>query len=204
MITISSLRGLAKLIALTFTFLLTPAGPALTQAKTTLAGMVIDDSGAVIARASIAAINDETHLVFTTTTDLTGHYQITDLPVGRYTVKANVSGFETSERTGVQLTTSESTELTFTMHIGGGPVGEIHFKIQTPSGTIIPGATIEVSAVATGATWHGTSDPNGEYVLSEMPCVDYDVKVSASNGRHSRRRIHVNKGLSRINRIVLQ
>lgn len=138
------------------------------------------------------------------TTDSTGHYELLNLPTGKYSVRASVAGFATSEKTGVDLTRDHSLPLTFVIPIGDIPLGEIHVRVQTSSGAAVAGTAINISAVRTGSSWQGKSDTNGEYQFPGMPCVDYDVRVSTLDGKHGTRRIHVNAGASLITRIVLQ
>jgi hypothetical protein len=64
----------------------------------TLEGRVMDSSGGVIPGAQITAKNSETGLVRTTETNQDGFYQLTFLPVGSYTVKAEAAGFAAKER----------------------------------------------------------------------------------------------------------
>jgi hypothetical protein len=184
--------------------LLNPAIPGLAQTKVTLSGTVEDDSGGVIPTASIAATNLETHKVFHATTDSTGQYRIQDLPAGKYTVSASKTGFQRSDKTGVGLHPNAATQVNFVMRFGNSPLGKIDAKIRNSSGTVVSGVTIDLTAVATGAVWQGTSDSNGEYQFSGMPCVEFDVQVTAPNGAHANRHIHLNAGAPLVMSIVLQ
>ena len=204
MISFMKLRELTKRTVFVVSILLVAAMSGVAQTTTSLSGTIVDNTGAVIPAASVTAINDETHQAYSSKSNAEGSYLISDLPIGQYTVRASVTGFKTTEKTGVQLRPSQATQLNFVIAVGDGQVGEIHLKIKTSRGTSVVVATVDVSAVATGATWHGTSDSNGEYQLTEMPCVDYDVQVNAPNSKPFKRRIHVHPGAAQITSVVLQ
>src|SRR5438067_920214 len=56
-------------------------------------GNVVDETKAVLPGTMITAINEETGLTRTTTTDERGYYRISALPPGRYRVSAELTGF---------------------------------------------------------------------------------------------------------------
>jgi hypothetical protein len=62
-------------------------------ASATIQGTVIDNSGAVVAGAQVAAKNKATAVSRTTTTSDQGYYQFELLPVGTYTVTITKNGF---------------------------------------------------------------------------------------------------------------
>lgn len=64
----------------------------------TLEGHVKDATGAVIPGARVTVANDETGLKRTAETNSTGYYQVTFLPVGPYTVTAELTGMATQKR----------------------------------------------------------------------------------------------------------
>jgi hypothetical protein len=73
--------------------------PAFSQTVTgTLEGHVKDSSGAVISGARISARNLENGLTRSTETNSEGFYQLMFLPVGGYTIAAEMSGFATTRR----------------------------------------------------------------------------------------------------------
>jgi len=77
--------------------LLLIAGGFAVQGQTTsgrISGAVRDKSGAVIANASVTVTNPATNLVRTATTDESGFYTVTNLPVGAYTVSVEQPGFK--------------------------------------------------------------------------------------------------------------
>ena len=74
--------------------LILSTGIALAQTSTaSLFGIARDSSGAVIPGAAATATNTGTTFTRTATTDGTGAYLITNLPVGAYTLTVEKAGF---------------------------------------------------------------------------------------------------------------
>src|SRR5580704_13687803 len=69
-----------------------------------LTGTVFDSSGAAIPGASVAALNDATGVKAATLANASGVYRFTNLPIGRYTVIATMSGFSTDQLKNVDIT----------------------------------------------------------------------------------------------------
>jgi hypothetical protein len=77
-------------------------------------GRVADNSGAVLARASVTATNTDTGLSRSTTSDDTGQYKIASLPVGNYKVEVKAGTFRTQSRT-IVLSIGDSATLDFSL-----------------------------------------------------------------------------------------
>src|SRR5664279_1832269 len=58
-----------------------------------IVGTVSDPSGAVVAGATVTVTNSGTGAARQTSTDKQGHYQVLELPIGRYEVAAEAAGF---------------------------------------------------------------------------------------------------------------
>ena len=69
----------------------------------TINGTVTDPSGAVVPGAKVTAIDSATAAVRTTISSGAGEFAFTDLPLSSYNVKAEATGFQATEVTGVQL-----------------------------------------------------------------------------------------------------
>ena len=65
-------------------------------------GTVKDSSGAAIAGATVTVTETATNRTLETKTQANGFYQIFNLPIGFYTVKATHEGFETTRNQGNQ------------------------------------------------------------------------------------------------------
>src|ERR1700690_558782 len=69
----------------------------------TILGTVTDAQGAVVSGARVTVKNVATGLERTTETSADGSYALPELPIGTYTVKVVLTGFQTFETTGVTV-----------------------------------------------------------------------------------------------------
>ena len=95
------------------------AGNASAQTTSTLTGRVTDPSGAVLPGVTLTARNIETGVVRSVVTGTDGRYAFGLLPVGRYELRAELSGFRPLVRPDVQTAIAETTVLDFEMQVGG-------------------------------------------------------------------------------------
>src|SRR6266566_8579939 len=84
----------------------------------TIVGTVTDPSGSVIANVRITVTHVETNLTHTFATNEAGQYVAVDLPVGRYNIKAEASGFKVAEQKGLVLQVGDRTRVDFQMSLG--------------------------------------------------------------------------------------
>ena len=119
----------------------------------TLFGNVQDSSGASIPDARVTARNASTGFERTVTTDQTGAYLITNLPVGQYSLIIEREGFRRFIQEGITITVNENARVDATLSVG--QVTE----------------SVTVTAVATGVDTRSSS--MGEVVdrirLQELP-----------------------------------
>jgi len=95
------------------------AGIGLSQVTTaTLYGIVQDQSGSVIAGAQITLTHEATAAVRQTTTDETGEFVLTALPVGAYALKIEKRGFKAYVRTRIELAASQNVRQTHALEVG--------------------------------------------------------------------------------------
>ena len=73
-----------------------------------LAGTVTDPTGAVVPNVTVTATNSDTGQVRTAKTGGDGVYSLSLLPPGTYKVNFAVSGFRTSEISGVKINVTET------------------------------------------------------------------------------------------------
>lgn len=83
-----------------------------------ISGYVRDSSEAVISGATITAINAGTADKRSTTTNVNGYYVFPNLPVGKYTISAEVAGFKKTLETGVNLDSASKVNVDLTMTVG--------------------------------------------------------------------------------------
>jgi Carboxypeptidase regulatory-like domain len=105
-------------------------------------GRVTDSSGAVLPGATISIVNTGTGLTITLVTDDNGTYTATNLPVGNYTVSAELEGFRRAQRTGVQL--SADGRLSADFMLGVGQLSE-SVQVQAVTGEAVNRTSGEVA-----------------------------------------------------------
>ena len=96
------------------------ASPAWTQERFSgLTGSVKDASGAVLPGATVTITNKETGKVYTAVTGADGVYRVLDLEPGRYAVKFDLSGFQSSETPDVVLLLGKTLAVDSSLKVGG-------------------------------------------------------------------------------------
>ena len=83
-----------------------------------ITGVVTDSSGAVVAGAKVTATNQATNTTRSVTTDSSGFYAITNLPVGDYSVAAEARGFARQVRSGYSLSADARLTADFALRPG--------------------------------------------------------------------------------------
>src|SRR5207245_11779476 len=78
---------------------------------------VLDERGAALPAATITATNVDTGTMRTTTTSSAGTYVMPALPVGTYTIKAEMAGFATVVKEGIRLAVGQSAALDFSLKL---------------------------------------------------------------------------------------
>ena len=105
--------------SLAIALMLILAGIGLSQVTTaTLYGIVQDQSGSVIAGAQITLTHEATAALRQTTTDETGEFVLTALPVGAYALKIEKRGFKAYVRTRIELAASQNVRQTHALEVG--------------------------------------------------------------------------------------
>ena len=84
----------------------------------TIFGSVSDASGGMVAGATIRAVNMETGGIHSATTDAQGAYLFPSLPVGRYRVEAEASGFKRVLREGISVALNQNARVDFALEAG--------------------------------------------------------------------------------------
>lgn len=89
-----------------------------TGGRGSISGTVTDPSGAVLTGVSVTALNTNTGLSITVTTNGSGTYVIPLLPTGTYTVNFQKEGFKTESRTDLVLVADESASENVALAVG--------------------------------------------------------------------------------------
>ena len=111
-------RSAAQLCLLTLCVLACAVPLAAQQTLGSINGTVKDSSGAAIAGATVTVTETATNRTLETKTQANGFYQIFNLPIGSYTVKATHEGFESAEAKGITVQEASATTLNLTLNVG--------------------------------------------------------------------------------------
>ena len=95
-----------------------PAAHAQAQTAGEITGQVLDPSKAAISNAAVTATNSATGAVRKAQTDSQGHYALTNLPVGTYSITVEHEGFQQLKQTGVMLNVATTVTLNLTLTLG--------------------------------------------------------------------------------------
>ena len=83
-----------------------------------ISGTVTDVSGAAVVGATVTATNVDTGVVSTQTTNGQGYYSFQALPLGKYTIDAQQTGFKTTRRTDIILEVNDARVIDLTLQLG--------------------------------------------------------------------------------------
>ena len=83
-----------------------------------ISGTVRDASGGVLPGVTVTVTNVNTNNVYTAVTGARGEYVVTNLPVGSYSVRAELQGFRAAERTGFAMTADGRITADFALGVG--------------------------------------------------------------------------------------
>ncbi|HKC55859.1 MAG TPA: TonB-dependent receptor [Vicinamibacterales bacterium] len=83
-----------------------------------LNGIALDQSGAILPGVTLTVTNETTGLVRTVVSNDTGRFVLPALQPGRYTMTAELTGFQTQTRTGLVLAVGQAVTLNFTLPVG--------------------------------------------------------------------------------------
>jgi hypothetical protein len=112
-------KNIIKLLTVTFAVLLLCL-PAFPQGNTgRILGTVTDQSGGVVAGATVTVIDTERGINRTLTSDDAGEYNAPNLTPGNYTVRAEAKGFKKLERQNVALEVGKEIRVDLTVQPGG-------------------------------------------------------------------------------------
>jgi iron complex outermembrane receptor protein len=94
--------------------------PMLAQSATSaaLTGTVLDPRGVPLPGAAVTIRNEATNATQKVASDAQGKYSFANLPAGKYTVQVDASGFNTSQKTGVQLAVGQPLDVPVTLDLG--------------------------------------------------------------------------------------
>jgi len=88
------------------------------EVTATISGLVTDPSGAAISSAQVIAKDLDRGTTFPTTTDARGFYSLPRLPVGRYDVRVQNTGFQAASKSNVVLQMNQNARIDFQLSLG--------------------------------------------------------------------------------------
>src|SRR2546426_1108471 len=127
----SSARGALITAATTLLLMFAVTGIA-QQNMGTILGVVKDASGAVIPGVSVTIINEETNLTRTVITGENGAFRAPALPVGRYTVRVELTGFQTQTQRGLTLEVAQELVVNPILQVGAAAQQEVTVNSAAP------------------------------------------------------------------------
>ncbi len=124
--------------------------PAVAFAQVTgqIRGTVRDTSGGVLPGVTVTVTNVNTNIAHTTATDGVGAYVVTNLPIGTYSVAAELQGFRKAEKTGFELTADGRITADFSLSVGG--LAET-VEVTAVTGEVVNRTSGEIARVVDGA-----------------------------------------------------
>ena len=137
----------------------------------TILGTVTDQSGAVVAGATITVKNTATGLERAAQTSADGSYSIPELPIGAYTVTVTQAGFQTSITREVTVNVATERRVDSQLH-----TGQVSEKVEV-SGDLLP--QVDTTSAVIGG------------VLTSETIADIPI-----NGRDYTKLIYLNPGIS--------
>jgi hypothetical protein len=108
-----------RLLSWCLLYILLGCGAAAAQTNTgQISGTVRDASGGILPGVTVTVRNENTGIARTDVTSATGTFVVTNLPVGTYSVSAELQGFRKAEKTGFQLSPDSRITADFTLGVG--------------------------------------------------------------------------------------
>src|SRR5262249_13556894 len=106
-------------LVLAISIALSAAGAAARQTTTgRISGTVADSSGGVLPGATVTVPEASPAFPRTAVTDPRGAYVFVELPIGTYTVRAELQGFKTGVKTGYALVADGPVAVDFSLEVG--------------------------------------------------------------------------------------
>ena len=112
----TSLLCIAALAAVPATVLVNPLAAQSIFGQ--ISGTISDPSGAIVPNATVTLTNTGKQLKRTVTTDGSGNYTATTLPLGTYTVAVTAPGFSTAQQQNVEVTADAKVTSNLTLQVG--------------------------------------------------------------------------------------
>jgi hypothetical protein len=120
--------------------------PARTTNDQSLSGTVQDSSGAFIPNATVTVVSEGTNLTRSATSNESGAYFISNLPIGFYELSATAQGFKKFVASHVELTVGQQAAMNVTLD-----VGSVNESVNVQADAVrVEASTGEMSNLITG------------------------------------------------------
>jgi hypothetical protein len=122
-----------------------------------IAGTVTDSQQAAVPQATVEVKNNGTNLVVTATTQTNGAYQIPNLPIGEYSVKATHEGFQAQIFSAILVQGNRTTTVDAELRVGSTSTSvevtgtPLRNEVDTTNGYVLDAQTIESTPLGTGS-----------------------------------------------------
>ncbi|MGC2618822.1 MAG: carboxypeptidase regulatory-like domain-containing protein [Acidobacteriaceae bacterium] len=140
-----------------FSFVALPFALSAQQTLGGITGEVTDASGAAVAGATVTAVQDQTSLSRSATTNAEGVYTLVNLPIGNYSITIVNQGYETQKYPGILVQADRSTTVNAALKIGQVSQSvtveatPLLNTVDTTNGYILDKAQIDAIPLPTGS-----------------------------------------------------
>src|SRR6266852_981784 len=155
---------------------------ALGQVTAAISGRVEDPSGAAVAGATLTVTSEETAATRTITTDDAGNYRFLAMPVGRYDIHAEKTGFKGELQKGLNLAVGQQAVLNMKLQ-----VGQVSEQVTvTGDASLVNTTTASISGLV------------GEQQVKELPLNgrSFDMLITLNPGTSNYTAVARNQGSS--------
>jgi iron complex outermembrane receptor protein len=144
-----------------------------------LSGTVLDQSGKAIQNAAVVVKNDAAKVTQNATTNSEGHFEISGLPAGAYTAEVSAPGFASASRTGVQVASGKSQDISIPLGVAA----------QSESVTVDAVVSLAAQLAPSGNVLDAISaktEISGEFLQNfTSPLADFNEAIQMAPGTYS-------------------
>jgi iron complex outermembrane recepter protein len=147
--------------------------------SSSVGGVVLDQAGKSVPNAAVVVRNDATGVSKEAVTNDEGHFDVTGLPAGVYTVEASAPGFATSTRTGVQAAAGAPQEISISLGLASQAQSVDVNAVVSLAAQLAPSGNV-LDAIA------ARSEITGDFIRNfETPIADFGEYVNYSPGTYT-------------------
>jgi len=138
-------------------------------------GTVSDSSGAPIKEVVVTARTSDSKFSVTTTTDESGAYAFSNLPLGTYSVLARIPGLQVIH-SGLQVSKFETVRFNFSLN----PANTVALSgfVADPTGAKIPGVPVTATNADTHEILSMRTEHDGSYKFPNLQAGEYRLSAS--------------------------